>query len=429
LSIEPSNGQVITQNTVLKPGIYLLPQGIRIDADHVSLDGQGAVLVGLDREGRGLTISGHRNVTVTNLQLRNYFHGIYARKCQDLTIEQCIVTDTAELPANELFLDIWRSAANAYGGGVFLWEVDEARIFNNELQHQQNGLQCYACHGLEVVANIADYCSGSGFYLNETSDSRFNDNYADFCCRYQPRPEGGGHMGADAAGFVIVYRSCRNVFKNNFARLGGDGFFLAGLAPRGVHAGCDENLFETNDGSYSPNIAFEATFSRGNVFRRNKANYCNYGFWLGFSRENVLEENTVWHNRQAGIAVENGFDMQARRNDFRRNVHGMLLWSKHVSAFARAVPQNDTSRDWLIEENQFRENEKGIRIAANQDHGIRDLPGNMTAGPRPHSHILRRNLIQGGYIGIELDRVDDTLLDGNRFQDNSHASVIDRQDE
>jgi nitrous oxidase accessory protein NosD len=222
-------------------------------------------------------------------------------------------------------------------------------------------------------------------------------------------------MGADAAGFLIVYNSCGNTFRRNNARLGGDGFFLAGLAPKGERAGCNDNIFEENDGSYSPNIAFEATFSRGNIYRHNKANDCNYGFWLGFSRDFVLAENQVWRNRQAGIAVENGFNMVAQGNDFRFNRHGVLLWSKHVALFARAVPENDTSRDWLIEENTFVHNDKAIRIAANQDHGIRPLPSVTPSTIQPHSHIIRRNEIRDGRLGIELENVDDTVVEDNRI--------------
>src|SRR5690606_4799284 len=111
---------------------------------------------------------------------------------------------------------------------------------------------------------------GFGFHLYETCDSRFQNNVADYCCRYEPRGERKGHMGADAAAFLLVYGSSRNLFKHNFARLSGDGFFLAGLPPDADQpVGCDFNEFEENDASFSPNIAFEATFSRRNVYRGN----------------------------------------------------------------------------------------------------------------------------------------------------------------
>jgi parallel beta-helix repeat protein len=422
--IVPVNGMQISRDTVLQPGAYLLPQGLTIAADDVTLDGRGAVLVGANQSGRGVTLSGRKNVTLKNLRMQGYYHGLYAHQCQNLTIQNCQFTGTAEVLPNTIFLDIWKTADDAYGGGIFLWEVNLSRVLHNDLQHQMNGLLTYQCRDLEVDGNVANYCSGFGFHLYETSHSVFTNNYADFCCRYHPRGE-GGHMGADAAGFLIVYGSRRNTFRHNFARLGGDGFFLAGLTPQGEHRGCDENLFEHNDGSYSPNIAFEATFSRGNRYRANKANSCNYGFWLGFSREFELTDNQIWRNRQAGIAVENGIEMTVRGNDFQHNGHGLLLWSKHIDWFARTVPENDTSRNWLVEGNKFIHNDKAIRIAADQDHGIRPLPFGTPPTPKPHNHTIRRNEIRDNRMGIELKQVTETILEKNENRGNAEADILE----
>jgi parallel beta-helix repeat protein len=230
-------------------------------------------------------------------------------------------------------------------------------------------------------------------------------------------------MGADAAGFLIVYGSSHNTFRRNFTRLGGDGFFLSGLTSRYEATPCNDNLFEENDASWSPNIAFEATFSRRNVFHNNYADNCNYGFWLGFSSENTLENNRIWHNRQAGIAVENGVGMQVRENDFRENGHGILLWSKRIPEFDAHVPENDTSRDWIIEHNRFTGNRKAIRIAANQDHGLRDYSPEGKCSP-PRNHVIHNNQITDNRVGIELVGAEKTHLDGNQMTGNVEADIL-----
>jgi parallel beta-helix repeat protein len=416
--IIPIGGMVIRRDTVFQPGVYFLPQGISIVGDNVTLDGNGALLIGQKRSGRGVTINGRKNVTIKNLRLIEFEHGIYARGCRELTIRNCQITATNEIPPNTIFLDIWRSAQDPYGGGIMLWDVEDSQIVENDLQHQMVGLLTYNCKRLNVQRNLANYCSGFGFHLYGTSDSAFDDNFADYCCRYQPRGERAGHMGADAAGFLIVAGASRNTFRRNFARMGGDSFFIAGLNPRYEFRPCNDNLFEANDASLSPNIGFEATFCQGNTFRDNYANGCNYGFWLGFSGENTLENNQMYHNRQAGIAVENGYDFKARQNFFYGNTHGILLWSKRVAAFDSVVPKNDTSRHWLIENNTFIRNDKAIRIAADQDHGTRPIdPG----APLPHSHTLRKNAIRDNRVGVELLRCERTLLDDNIFEGNVEA--------
>ncbi len=412
--LTPQDGMRISVDTSLAGGVYYLPGGLVIDADGVTLGGGGAWLLG-SGSGRGLTVRGRGAVTIRNLRLAGYYHNIYAEACAGLTIAGCTARASAEEPANTLFLDIWRPAAQAYGAGVMLVAVRDGLLIDCDLQHQQNGLLCYAGSGLIVRRNVANHCSGAGFHFFATNDCLIEDNYADFCCRYQPRSPDHGHLGADAAGFLIVHGSCRNLFRRNRARLGGDGFFLAGLRPDWTPVPCDENVFEQNDGSYSPNIAFEATFSRGNIFRGNRADGCNYGFWLGFSRENLLEGNHMSGNRAAGVAVENGIACTVRDNDFVASAYGLLLWSKYVEPFARTHPANDTSRDWLISGNRFSGNRVAVRIAADQDHGVRPLPPHTPRCPRPQRHTLRANQFHNNQRDIELIDAEEPLLEANRF--------------
>jgi parallel beta-helix repeat protein len=405
------NGLRIDKDTQLEPQVYSMPEGITIDSDNITLDGQGATIMGIDKTGEGIRVPGRKNITIKNLSVMNYYHGVSIKKSKEIEISNCTITGTAEIPSNTLFLDIWKSEADAYGGAIFLQEVTDAKIHYNDLQHQMNGLLSYQCKRLDVTNNLANYCSGFGFHLFETSDSTFAHNYADYCCRYY-LSNGGAHLGADATGFLIIYKSCNNVFRKNYARLGGDGFFLAGLTPDGIAVGCNNNLFEENDASYSPNNAFEGVFSKGNIYQRNKANHSNYGFWLGFSSDCTVKDNQIYGNRQAGIAVENGINFKVLNNDIQNNAHGILIWTRSYD-FLKTVPDmNETSRDWLIERNKLLQNKKAIRIAADQNHGIRPLD-NKTSSVPPRDHIIQNNEIRGNVIGIELERVKDTHMNQN----------------
>jgi Nitrous oxidase accessory protein len=406
------NGITIKQDTKLEPKVYLLPEGITIDSDDVVLDGHGATIIGTDKTAsQGIKISGRKNITIKNLRILNYYHGISIKKSTGIEIHDCTITLTTEIQSNTLFLDIWKPAVDSYGGAIFLEQVTDAKIHDNDLQHQMNGILSYQCKRLHVVNNLANYCSGFGFHLFETSDSTFENNYADYCCRYY-LSNSGSHLGADAAGFLIIYKSCNNVFRKNCARLGGDGFFLAGLTPDGIDVGCNHNLFEGNDASYSPNNAFEGVFSKGNIYQNNKANHSNYGFWLGFSSACTVKDNQVYNNRQAGIAVENGIHFGVLNNDIQNNTHGILIWTRFYD-FLKTVPDmNSTSRDWLIERNRLVQNKKAIRIAANQDHGVRGLnEGNSSLAP--YNHIIQNNEIRGNIIGIELENAKDTQMQQN----------------
>jgi parallel beta-helix repeat protein len=411
---------IITENTTLESGVYYLPEGITIAAGGITLDGNGAVLVGSNREGRGVTVRGQDGVTIKNLRLRDYYHGIYAEDASDLTITECQITSTAEVAPNTVFLNIWLPVDEAYGSGILLNRVTNSTIERNDLQHQMNGLLAYNCDKLTVRANIASYNSGFGIMLSNTNDSLFEENYADFCCRWEPRGGRTGHMGSDATGFLILSGSSRNVFRRNYARMGGDGFFMAGLSRYSELRPCNDNLFEENDASHSPNIGFEATFCANNTFRDNLANRCNYGFWLGFSMNNTIQNNQMNYCTQAGIAVENGFGFVVEDNTFSHSPHGILLWSKHIESFLNVVPHNDTSHDWTIRRNKFTRNDKAIRIAADQDHGVRPY---AISGKRPYGHIIRDNTIEDNRIGIELVDAEETVIEHNHMSGNVEADV------
>ena len=401
----------IEKDTQLEPRVYLLPEGITIDSDDITLDGQGATILGTNKTGEGIRISGRKNILIKNLRILNFYHGISINTSSRVEITNCTVTGTAEIPANTLFLNIWKPASEAYGSAIFLNDVTETSLHDNDLQHQMNGLLSYHCKRLTVTNNIANYCSGFGFHLYETCDSTFTGNYADYCCRYY-LSDSGTDLGADAAGFLIVHKSSNNIFRKNHARLGGDGFFLAGLTPEGIDVGCNNNLFEENDASYSPNNAFEGVFSKGNIYRGNKANHSNYGFWLGFSSDCVLANNEIYGNRQAGIAVENGVQFKVQENDIQNNTHGILIWTRSYEFIKNIPGMNITSSDWLIERNKLMQNRKAIRIAANQDHGVRALQHERSS-ILPRNHSIQNNQIQANILGIELERARDTQIEQN----------------
>jgi parallel beta-helix repeat protein len=419
------NGLRIVADTKLEPKVYLLTEGITIDADNVTLDGQGATIMGTDKtNSQGVKVFGRKNVAIKNLRVLNYYHGVSIQQSSGIEISDCTITLTTEIQSNTLFLDIWKPAAESYGGAIFLEQVTDAKIHDNDLQHQMNGILSYHCQNLEIVNNLANYNSGFGFHLYDTSDSTFANNYADYCCRYY-LTNSGSHLGADATGFLIIYKSCNNIFRRNYARLGGDGFFLAGLTPDGVDVGCNNNLFEENDASYSPNNAFEGVFSKGNIYRGNKASSSNYGFWLGFSSDCTLTNNQVYNNRQAGIAVENGTHFKVLNNDIQNNMHGILIWTR-LYEFLKTVPNmNETSSDWVIERNRLIHNKKAIRIAANQDHGVRELQQGRSS-VLPNHHRIRNNRILGNAIGIEVQNANDTEIQENAL-DNLVSNVDEKQ--
>ena len=94
------NGLRIEKATQLDPRVYLLPEGITIDSDDVTLDGQGATILGIDKTGEGIKVSGRKNVVIKNLRVMNYYHGISIKRSKGIEISNCRINSTAEIQSN-----------------------------------------------------------------------------------------------------------------------------------------------------------------------------------------------------------------------------------------------------------------------------------------------------------------------------------------
>ena len=58
----------------------------------------------------------------------------------------------------------------------------------------------------------------------------------------------------------------------------------------------NDNVIAYNDGSWADAVAFEGTFSERNVFYENRASDSRYGFWLGWSFNTLVLDNTIERN-------------------------------------------------------------------------------------------------------------------------------------
>lgn len=410
-TITPTDGLEIREDARLAPGVYVLPRGLRIAADGVTLDATGATLVGAG-EGVALRVEGQRGVTVRGLSAMRYTYGIRADDCEDLTLTGNTITRTAELEPFKHFLYLWKPVEEAYGGAVLLNRVRGGLIADNDLQHQQNGVLLYHSRGLTLRDNNASFNSGWGVYLSDSHGNRIEGNVLDFCNRVYRRESGIERVEADAAGLVMVRGSSRNRVLRNACRGGGDGIFVAGYEHPGVIEPCRDNLFEDNDCSYSPNNAIESTFSQGNIFRRNICSKSNYGFWLGFSWDNLVEENLIEDNFIAGVAAEHAHHITFQGNRIRRNREGIRLWTRGI-AVLEYWPGYEVSHDFDIADNVFEENWLGFN----------GYTGKVTVDARCHDYRLRGNTFVGNRVGLRLAEIDGGVVQRNHFSGHAVAAL------
>jgi parallel beta-helix repeat protein len=413
-NVIPQDGMVITEDTTFAPGVYYLRQGLRLGANDISIEGEGVTLVDESHQGAGIHAENRSGVTIRNIALSGFYHGIRCDHCQNVTIEDVRIRDTAEIEGIDVFLYLWKPIEEVYSGAILLNDVQGGSIRNCDLQHQMNGILLYNCANTTVEHNNASFNSGWGVYMSASSDNTIQDNRLDFCNRVYRRPENGSiRVEADAAGIVLVMSSSRNKLLRNSCLCGGDGIFIAGCTPDGERTTCDDNLIEDNDCRLSPNNAIESTFSRGNIFRRNDCSRSNYGFWLGYSWDNVLDDNHVEFNRWAGIAIEHGHGFEIHNNRILANGEGLRLFTRGGITL-KSWQGWEVCFDFAIENNRFENN----RI------GFNGYTGAEIVGNDGRDYRLKSNVFRDNRIGARFFRVHECEIAENTFEANVETAVL-----
>lgn len=417
-AVQPTDGMVITESTRLAPGVFVLPNGMTIGADNVTIEGDvegdGTLIVSPTTEHAAIKADGRQNVRVQNLSISGFYHGVRFDHCRDVFIENVKVRETWEVEGIDTFLYLWLPIDKVYGAAVLFHDVDGGSVKNCDLQHQLNGVLLYGSTNIRVEKNNASFNSGWGVYLSNANDCIVADNQLDFCNRVYRRPENGSiRVEADAAAIVMVKGSSRNRILRNSCLCGGDGIFVAGYEHPGVHESCSDNLFEDNDCRLSPNNAIESTFSRGNIFRRNDCSRSNYGFWMGYSWDNVLENNVIEFNRWVGIAAEHAHGFVIRNNQITLNGEGVRLWSRGGGVIDY-FPGYEVTYDVTFENNKI----EGNRI------GFNAYTGEVKGDQQVHDLTLTGNTIKNNRVGVQFERTTDVQLNGNDFADNVIAAVV-----
>jgi parallel beta-helix repeat protein len=384
-------GMVIDRSATIRAGTYRIPSAgleapaIIIRGHDLVVDFSGAVLEGSpaglppDRfAGLAVLIDGGERVTVRNVRVRGYKVAIRAKGVRGLTLSGNDVSYNWKPHLysgveHESFADWLTYHHNEhdewlrYGAGIYLSDVDEARIDRNRAVQGQNGLMAVRSRALRVWNNEFSYLSGVGIGLYRTTDSTIMHNRIDWCVRGYS--EGFYNRGQDSAGVLMYEQSSRNVVAYNSVTHGGDGLFLwAGQTTMDTgDGGSNDNLFYGNDFSFAPANGIEATFSR-NTFEANRIEGNWHGVWGGYSYDSVIADN-VFINNDEGIAIEHGRNNRIVRNTFTGDATAIRLWATppRDPSDPYTLHHDTSSRDYLVAANVFDGTPLALQIADTRD--------------------------------------------------------------
>lgn len=330
-------------------------------------------------EGTGIRIDGHQRVVVENAQVHGFKNGLVATAADGLVIsggdfsdnyrQHLKSTPTAEDSADWLFPhhNDERKWRDEYGSAICVESSTNIIIRDLRVRRGQNGILLDRVEAAAVYDNDCSFLSGWGLALWRSSRNVVSRNAFDFCVR--GHVEGVYNRGQDSAGILCFEQSSDNVFAENSATHGGDGFFgFAGqeaigekwmnqererlrretgrenvdelvqvpaeLARRMAALGCNRNLLVGNDFSYAPAHGIEMTFSEGNRFVRNRlVENAICGVWGGYSSGTLIAENEFTGNggmayglERGGINMEHAAENLILNNHFLNNACGVHLW-------------------------------------------------------------------------------------------------------
>jgi len=278
---------VITKSTAFEAGT-VLRQPLVIAASHITVDGNGAMLVGPGEPGQresyqgvGIRAAGCSGVTLRNFKVRGFESALTA------------VDGAGWLIENNDFSDNYTDLEFGWGehprvGGLILTRISGSVIRGNTAQRVWNALDLSECCDNLITGNRCSPCSNVCLKLDRSSRNTVIENDLSYGLRIKP----GEVHARDSTGVLVESGSDHNYFYRNDITHGGDGVFIRVLNGW-VSTG---NVFVENDCSYANNNGFEA-WAPGNTYIRNKANHCSYGFWLGGS------DNTVVIGNEAAYAA------------------------------------------------------------------------------------------------------------------------------
>lgn len=372
--------------------IVLGSAGTRVDLTGVTLESGDSIPA--DFRGVGIRADHVDRVSINGGTIRGYQFGI---RLDGGAGQRVIGTDVSGSRRQALrstpdafdegdWLDIFHpDSAEFYGAGVYLRGTDNAEVRHITATSAQNGIMLRDATGTFIADNDISSNSGWGISLWRSSHNTIIRNAAHHNVRCESEKY---HRGCDSAGILLRERSDSNVVADNDLSYSGDGFFLSGQ-PGYVRPSIG-NLVLRNDATGAFHNAFESTFSYGNRFSGNRADSSDYGFWLGYSTANVVDDNRIIGSRSAGIAIEHGQDNVLARNIIVGGAIGIRLFARDSTA--------RESRNTRVDDNYLARLDRGIVLEASR-------------GSR-----VRGNILDGLGDGLVADaRSGDAVVSGNIF--------------
>lgn len=321
------------------------------NASNIIIDGDSVYEDGQTFSGYLIKIDNSSNIVIKNFSsVVHLKYGVYATNSQNIEITNCNFSFNKVDSGG--WIDVWSGYTSALGGGAMFYNCDSIHVHNSIMKLQNDGVALYNCVHAEIDNNDFAWNTSYGIRMYYTDSSVIHDNIAHHINRPFTDP-------SDCAALLMIV-SKENTVERNDLSYSGDGVFL-GEYQHSTPA--SNNYFAYNQCSGSPHNAVEATFADGNIFKHNLCDSSEYGFWLGYSYNSIIDSNEINYNQYAGIAIERGFNNVITHNTFLVNPYGVQLWEGGIATGYETW----SSHDYDISSNTFSGNTLAVSASATEN--------------------------------------------------------------
>ncbi|MCX6247121.1 MAG: right-handed parallel beta-helix repeat-containing protein [Bacteroidetes bacterium] len=426
-----TNNMVINSNSNIKfiPGDYVFADPelngvIQITGkQNILLDGDSCTVNGTNFGGYMIKIDNSSNIRIQNFDsVFNYKYAVYITNSSHINI------NGNDFSRNKVdssgWIDVWADYQSALGGGVMMYQCRSANIFNNIMKYQNDGIALYHCDSIRAYDNDFAWNTSYGIRMFWTDSCHLYNNLASHINRPLTDPSD--------CGALLMIVSNENRVENNDLSWSGDGVFLGQYQHSATP---NNNYFAYNECSFSPHNAIEATFADGNVYKHNKCNYSDYGFWLGYSFNTIVDSNEVIANFHSGIAIDRGFNNFLSHNTVKGNPMGIELWKgSPISGYSTQL-----SKDYYIRNNLFEGNSLALSsintlhlVATGNQFNYNQNPSIYLEATSTQDTISNNDFRMPTAYHINNASSNDIYAPGNSFEPNDSAliagKILDKDD-
>ena len=323
-SIDPPNAPVITFDNItyiLIDNIRTSADGIVVETDHIVIDGAGYGIIGPSQYPyRGIVLLNRVNVTIRNLNIKMFYHGIWLHHSFDNNIcENNITTNICDgiCIINSHNNSICINNVTNNGDGISLSHSFNNSISNNNIANNWRGIYLDNSDSNVVSENNINANKEYGIDLLHSDNNLISENNITYNrdgiylwnCSSNNSISNNNIIANDNRG-IKLWGSFNNSISNNNIANNWEGI---------IFGYCSSNLISNNNITAHNDIGILlANSSNNSIFSNNIANN-RYGIKLcTYSFSNNIAANNIANNND-GIFLDNSLNNSVFYNNFINN--------------------------------------------------------------------------------------------------------------